>query len=340
LTITKPQNATLIDTISAGYSAINRRIWLVLVPIALNVYLFFGAQLSLGPLIEDFHGWLTRVQADIPQPSELQAQSTDVLIAFSRVDMRQPLTVLNYIPLTIYGINVVGTGGNALGLPMVQSMPQLIDTRRTDTVQIASVGSALLAFVLFNALALPLSVTFLTGIAAAVRGGKATLAAWLREAGRSTLALLACIGILAGVGLALGLPFMFFVGVLLWLSPAIGAFVLLLLWVGLFWIRIYIGFAREAIVVGGQGPLRAIYTSFNVVRFNFWATLGFLALSVVITLGSGVIWMQLSGSTAGLIVAIVGSAYVGSGLLAARMAFFQERLRRWKSMAVKSRVVA
>ena len=43
------------------------------------------------------------------------------------------------------------------------------------------------------------------------------------------------------------------------------------------------------------------------------------------------IWYRLVGSTAGLIVAIVGSAYIGSGLLAARMAFFRERLRRWQS---------
>jgi hypothetical protein len=88
-------------------------------------------------------------------------------------------------------------------------------------------------------------------------------------------------------------------------------------------------------VVGEQGPLRAIYTSFNVVRRNFWGTLGFLVISLVISLGSGVIWHRLVGTTIGLVVAIVGSAYIGSGLLAARMAFFRERLRRWQSAPVQ-----
>jgi len=49
LTVTKPQNATLIDSISEGYAAINRRPWLLLVPLLLNIYLWFGAQLSLAP---------------------------------------------------------------------------------------------------------------------------------------------------------------------------------------------------------------------------------------------------------------------------------------------------
>jgi hypothetical protein len=104
-----------------------------------------------------------------------------------------------------------------------------------------------------------------------------------------------------------------------------------------FWTWVYIGPAREAIVMNGCGPLRAIYTSFNVVRRNFWATLGFLVISWVIVLGGGVIWQQLAGSTLGLVVAIIGSANVGSGLLAARMAFFRERLRRWQSAPVVKR---
>ena len=39
-------------------------------------------------------------------------------------------------------------------------------------------------------------------------------------------------------------------------------------------------------------------------------------------------------------VAIVGSAYIGSGLLAARMAFFSERLRRWQAAPVPPGVKA
>jgi len=329
LTIAKPQNATLIDSISEGYAAINRRPWLVLVPIVLNLYLWFGAQLSFGPLIHDFHDWMRQIQATSPQQTELQAQY-DQLLAFSQVDMREPIAIFNYIPTTIYVLNALGTGGGPLGLPMIQALPQLIDGQSASTIEISSAEGMFLAFVLLNAIALPLSVSFLVKVAEAVRGEWMSSATWARRAGRTMLALLGCIGILVGVALALGLPFLFFATLLLWFSPAIGTFALVIIWVALFWIRIYINFAREAIFVSDMGPLRAIYTSFNVVRRNVWGTLGFLGISLVITLGCSLIWQRLAESTIGLIVAIVGSAYVGSGLLAARMAFYRERLRRWQ----------
>jgi len=330
LTVTKPQNATLIDYISEGYAAINRRLWLLLVPLLLNIYLWFGPQLSFGPLFNNVHGVLKSIQPGLIDQSELQVLY-DQLLANGSVDLRSQVTLLNYVPtLRQY---VIGSADSA-GVPAIVEPPRLIDARRTDTLEVATAGGALLAFVVLNALALALSALFLAQVGAAVRnpGG----ARWLPRGGlgaalRVGLAMLGAIGIIVGVMLALGLPFLFFAYLLIFLSPTIGLLALELLFVVGFWVNIYIGFYREAIVIHDQGPLRAIYTSFNVVRRNFWGTLGFLSLSLIISLGSGVIWYRLVGSTAGLIVAMIGSAYIGSGLLAARMAFFRERLRRWQA---------
>jgi hypothetical protein len=339
LTIKKPQTASLIDTFSEGYAAINRRPWLVLLPILVNLYIWFGTQLSFEPLLVDL-STLMRMSAGAADQSGLQVQPAEQLRSIGILDMRQTVAVLNYIPLTIYVFDALGTGGGALGLPMARAMPQVIDNARAGVIQVADMGGALLAFVLLNAIALPLSVTFLTKIAEAVRGDRASLASWLRRAWQATLGILGCIGILVGVGVALGLPFMFFAGLLLWLSPAIGVLLLLLLWVALLWFRIYLGFAREAIVVSGVGPLRALHASFNIVRRNLMSTLGFLALSWLISVGSGVLWLSLAqGSTVGLLIAIAGSAYLGSGLLAARMAFYRERLRRWQSTVAAVRAM-
>ena len=334
MTVTKPQNATLIDSISEGYSAINRRPWLLLLPLLLNVYLWFGPQLSFGPLFNNVHGVLKSIQPGVIDQSEMQVLY-DQLLANGSVDLRSQITLLNYVPtLRQYIIGAGDGAGNASGLPAIVEPPRLIDTRRTDTIEVASVGGALLAFVLLNALALAVSALFLAQVGAAVRqpsGGRWLPRAGLGAALRVGLAMLGAVGIIVGVILALGLPFMFFAYLLIFLNPTIGLLALELLFVVGFWVNIYIGFYREAIVIHDQGPLRAIYTSFNVVRRNFWGTLGFLALSLIVSLGSGVIWYRLLGSTVGLIIAMVGSAYIGSGLLAARMAFFRERLRRWQS---------
>lgn len=338
MTVPKPQNATLIDSISEGYAAINRRPWLLLVPLLLNVYLWFGAQLSFGPLFNSVHNVLKSIQPGLVDQSEMQVLY-DQLLANGSVDLRPQLTFLNFVPtLRQYVVGSVGDSASATGVPAIQELPRLIDTGRADTIEVATVGGALLAFLVLNTLALALSAVFLAQVGTAMRQPRG--ARWLPLGGlaaapRVGLAILGAVGVKAGVTLALGLPFMFFAYLLIFLSPTIGVLALELLLVIWFWINIYIGFYPEAIVMSDQGPLRAIYTSFNVVRRNFWGTLGFLALSLLISLGSGVIWHRLVGSTAGLVVAMVGSAYIGSGLLAARMAFFRERLRRWQSAPVQ-----
>lgn len=327
MTITKPQNATLIDSISEGYVSINRRPWLLLAPIILNLYLWFGAPLSLGPLIGSV---IDAVRSSQPAAQQGSLQVLyDQFLASGGVDLRQQLAVLNAIPtLRMY---VVGPlDAESPGVPSVPEVLRPISSQRPDTIEISSFGGALLAFLLINALALALSSIFLSYVGAAVRREWPGISG-LRRALRIALTILGSIGIMLGVGLALGLPLLFFAAVLLYLNQALGLLVVEVLFALVFWLRIYIGFYSEAIVMSEQGPLQAIHTSFNVVRRNFWGTLGFLAIALVITLGSGVIWTRLTGSTAGMIVAIVGSAYIGSGLLAARMAFFRERLRRWQS---------
>ena len=328
MTVNKPQTTSLIDTISEGYAAINRRPWLIVLPLLLNLYIWFGTQLSFAPLLTDM-ATLVRLNAG---PAQQSAAAAEQIRSVGGLDMRQPIAWLNFIPtLTMYAIRSTDTDCTPTVVPFVCAVPPPLAPER-DTIRVYNLGGVVLSVLLLNILVLPLSAIFLTQLAAAVRSDRAGLRTSAQRAWRAMLALLGKIGVLVGVGLALGLPFIFLLLMLTFFSQPLGLFMASVLVIVLFWLGIYLGFANEAIVVSGVGPLRALHTSFNIVRRNFWGTLGFLALSWLITVGSGVLWLNLAaGSTAGLIVAIVGSAYLGSGLLAARMAFYRERLRRWQN---------
>jgi hypothetical protein len=286
---------------------VNRRPWLLALPVALNLYLAFGPRLSFTPLLDGLAGLVQRMQPSGADPGMLQ-DTVGVLEALGQIDMRAQLAALNFIPT----------------LPPVSMQD-------ADAIVISSVGGALAAFVLINALALPLSALFLVLTAQAVRGEALIWASLGRDIGRTAVAILAYIAVIAVVGLALGLPYIFLSGLLMLLSPAIGVLAVVILQLLVFWAWIYIGFTNEAIVMGRQGPLQAIRASFNLVRHNFWGTLGFLALSAfVIPLGLSVVWQMISGSPVGLAIAALGSAYIGCGLAAARMVFYRERIRRWR----------
>ncbi len=96
---------------------------------------------------------------------------------------------------------------------------------------------------------------------------------------------------------------------------------------------IYLTFTPDAIVFSNVGPLRAIYFSFNVVRCNFWATLGFLGSGILISEGLGVLWRANIGTPIGLLIGVLGNAFIGAGLGLAAMRFYSTRLDRWLAPA-------
>jgi hypothetical protein len=185
----------------------------------------------------------------------------------------------------------------------------------------ATVGAVLL----INCLAVLLSSLFLTLLGEAVRGEQRNLAATLARTPKVAASICLYLLALGGVGLILALPFLAISAIVIALLPGATLLVLLLWYVALFWAYVYTGFAPEAISLSRLGPLQAIYHSVAVVRRDLGGTLGLLLLSFVIVSGLGVLWRQIAGSPPGLVLALLGSAYVGSGLAAARLEFFRER---------------
>lgn len=338
MSVNTEKPATIIDSLSEGFRAINRRIWLVLGPLALNLFLWFGVQLSLAPLVNDLYTLLQRLPRDA-SATDFQVQY-DALLSYGQINAWQPLGMFNFMPtLTPYVVASMSPDDLSGSMPSIQSLPQLLDPSRA-VLQIGGVGQLLLALLLVNGAALLIGAVFLTLVAEAVRADRGPLATVARRSWKAALGLLGAIAIVVGVGLALVLPFVFFAVLLLQFSLPLSLFLLSLMAIAIFWARILFGFAPEAIVVSGVGPLRALHASFNIVRRNFWGTLGFLAVSYIISVGAGVIWHTLLGSTAGLLAAIVASSYLGSGLAAARMAFYRERLRRWQTATPTVRTIA
>lgn len=299
MSIAKPRNASLVDTISAGYRALHRRPSAIAIPAALSAYLWLGPPMGLGPLAEQLRAGLREVEGTLGGERDAFVQG---IIAS---DLRVALAWLNFVP-------VLGPPPGASG-----------------AVSLAGPGQLAAAVVLINLLALLLSSYFLTLLAEAVSGDRRTPLGRLRRsldvAGTIARYLLA----LTGVGLVLALPFLAISAIVIATLPGATLAILLGWYIALFWAYVYTGFAPEAILISRSGPLRAIYNSVGIVRRDLTGTLGLLLLSFVILSGLGVIWQRLAATPPGLALAILGSAYVGSGLSAARLEFYRERMARW-----------
>ncbi len=164
LTIKKPQTASLIDTLSEGFAAINRRPWLVLLPLLLNLYIWFGTQLSFAPLLTDLSTTM-RMNTAAAEQAGLPSQPVDLLRGLSLIDMRQELARLNFIPtltmyrtvtadtdlendpvaavaglLTMYRIMTADTNTRPIGFLFVQEMPQMIAAERGTAISVSNWG--------------------------------------------------------------------------------------------------------------------------------------------------------------------------------------------------------
>ncbi len=114
--------------------------------------------------------------------------------------------------------------------------------------------------------------------------------------------------------------------VLIMLAILVSSFVLgplILLPLTLFLVGLlHIVFFPQGIAMAGQSPRGALLTSIQIVRLYFWPTLGLLLLVTILRNGLGIIWQRLAGESAVMIlIAILGSAYVGTALTAALFVF-------------------
>jgi hypothetical protein len=101
----------------------------------------------------------------------------------------------------------------------------------------------------------------------------------------------------------------------------------MLLMGGLF-ATIYLFFSVPAIFVSSAGPLQAIQRSVGTVRRHFWPSLALIMLTWLILAGMGRVWDLLASAVPapyGVLLGILGNAYVASGLIAAGMVFYLQR---------------
>jgi len=140
--------------------------------------------------------------------------------------------------------------------------------------------------------------------------------------------------LLLGLGLLFGLPVGFLAVSAALVSPALGSLALSAVLMSLVWVGIYLFFVPDAIFLSQVGPLQAVKNSVAVVRLSFWGTIGIVALITVVLLGMGRVWQLASESISGpwgVGLGILGNAYIASGLIAASMRFYRERIEYLKA---------
>jgi len=313
---------SIIDTLSAGFATITRRPWLIFLSLILDGYLWFGSRLSALPYIESSvkSFVLPKMQMDVATMEQQWAIVREALLTIGRQE--------NFFSLIASGPVSVPS--------LLAGMPAMNTSSSEIVIRSGAVFWGVV--VLLTVVGLFLGCIYLGLLAQSVRDDHIDIGRWLRRVWIHWIRLLV-VGIfliLAAAGLIV--PSMFLIALVSLVSPAVGTFVstvfgLGLLWFGI-WIAIHLFFVASAVILGESGPWSAVWNSFQVVARNFWPALGLIVLITVISDGLFLVWSRLTTTAWGVTIAVIGNAYIGAGLAAATLIFYQERHKMWQEAVV------
>lgn len=294
------QKVSLIDIVSQGFYAVNRCVWVLLIPITIDLFYWLGPRVSIAPLLAQLRS--LNPQAWDQAQEQLGAQIIEQLSTF---DLRY-MMLLN--PLQ----------------PLIPNLEEIPTWFTPSTWQVHNIGSGLGVIVIINLVALIFAVLYLLPLATAISEKKHQIDP--RRFTRALTSLLGVAGIIIGVVMLASLLTAVVSGILMLVLEPLGLLVFFASMGLLLWFLFVVSFSFDAVVVSGLGPLRAMWSSFWVVQRSLLSAIGLWLLSLVIVGGMGIIWRGIATeSWLGLLVAIVGSAYITSGMAAAHLAFYRNR---------------
>ena len=310
----------IVDTLSAGFDRVTKRLWLILVPVLVDVGIWMGPQVSINKLSR-------AAVAVLPSVTELgsQYEQSIELVREWFTDLGAGANLFSLFSMRALGLPSL-TGAFAPKAGLLTTAQRVIEVQTWP----ALLGSV----ALITVLSLLIGCFCLSWIAQEARDEQINVAYTLQLTGRSWIRLVALVsfGLLVAAMAIIGMGLLY--SVLAALSPQLAWLTLSLFGVGSLWVSVYAGiiffFAPRAIVLDNMGILHSLWSSLNIVHRNFLSAIAFILLVNIIQAGLLHIWRLLAVSAVGTLLGIVGNAYVSTGLVMAGFIFYRDRFVAWQ----------
>lgn len=327
--------AGVLDTIADAVTFVLQRPWLMIVPLVVDLILWLVLRVSMGPVIERMidvietsrvEGYTQVVEA--LEDSSAEVMVTDYLGAFVP-------SLFAGMPIdTLMGGLMMLIAPEGFGIPRAEMYEAwrygIVETANPNgvgTVFLAGIGS-----ILGSAIAL---VAFRVPLARAIRGtapeplGRELVGGVVRFLGYlGLLVLLVCVSIV---------PLLILTSLAAILGLGLGFVVVMALFIFGSMLGIYTWFAVDALLIHRTNPVAAFKISYNVGRRYFSQTARFALTAIFIMLATGRLWLETVDSAPGMIIALVGNAFVGTVLAAASMLYYTDRYRLYRAAEAGNR---
>ena len=306
-----PPPPGVMGSLRDGFNAVSNHVWLILLPLLLDVLLWLGPRVSVGTLVSPFFKLaFSQMRTTLTSSSDLQ-RFTVYQSSFSEV-----LERFNLLSL-IGRLQTFPVGISSL---LAQTMPVKNPLGSQDVVQITSLPALLGLAFLFIVIGWVVGGLYFHWVSGITLGNRVTMIS-LSWAIVQTIIL----SVVWVVGLMVILvPMMVILTFLTLLSPLLASGILLLALFFSFWLIVPLFFTPHGIFVRRQNAFYSIFTSLRMARFTLPTSALFVLCVFLLTTGMNYLWSVPTGDSWMLLVGIAGHAFITTALLAASFVYYRD----------------
>ena len=307
----------IIPSLVEGFNAVAGRVYLILFPVLIDLFLWFGPLVRVKNLLLPTLSRATELSAGA------YGEGADAIIKNSNQIWNAFLEGFNLLfALRTYPVGIpslmVGQEyfTNPLGSPLI--------------LELASIRGALLVLILTVLFGIVLGSLYFSLIARSTdqRLSALDLPIFMRLTGQSALMTLLLILLLA----ILGLPAMCFISSIMLFLPSLGTLPFMIFGLMMVWVLLPLAFTPHGIFMGEMGTPRSIVSSIKFVRASMSGTGIFFILIILIGFGLDMLWSTPGTESWMMLVGILGHGFISSGLLAASFVFYRDGLAWLREM--------
>lgn len=308
-----PPPPGVMGSLKAGFDVVSSHVWLILLPLILDVLLWLGPRLSVGGLLNPFFRMVFNQARTTLTSASDQERFAAYQNAFSEVLERfNLLSLLGRLQAFPVGISSL----------LAQTMPVKTPLGSQDVIQITSVPGLFGLGLLLTVLGWIVGGLYFRWVSGIVLSD-ADRVTMIRPSWAIIQTLILSIVWVIGLMMIL-IPAIFILGFLTLLSPLLASGVLLVAFFFSFWLIVPLFFTPHGIFVRRQNAFYSIFTSLRMARFTLPTSAMFVLCVILLSTGLNYLWSVPTGDSWMLLVGIAGHAFVTTALLAASFVYYRD----------------
>ena len=302
----------LIPSFLSGFNTIANHIQLILLPILLDLFFWFGPKLQLKDILNSINQDFTRSMVEYGTQEMMDMVRANQELMQQAMNRFNLLSSLRTLPVGIFSLLAdLGPLHNPLGWPLSLEVPNIL--------------SAIFLWFVFSIMGLVLGAFYFSEVARFCK--EITERFSLKRIGSQFLqTLLLMIGLIILL-IAISIPTAIMVTILALISPDIAQIGMLVIIFFLLWLAFPLFFSSHGIFFSESGVLKSVVTSARLVRYTLPSTGLFMISLYLFSQVFNLLWTSAPETSWMLLVGIVGHAFTSTGLLAASFLYYRDGLK-------------